>query len=278
MLGSIAVFDVASQGWTTVPVADGRSARFAAAGAYCPCSGKLFAMGGLDASVPGERPSPLSNGVAIQVEQKAQVHWRNGSDRRKSGMLVGTLEFDSSGPSPIPWDVRLMDCLTGRSLLTVDDVRRIGNGRYLIRLRIEDLSGVDQTMRLRIVGKIKGQPLGFIADAGELLGFADHAQQDGQAEQAVPRRGTRELVLNRTRFEFGAVDPGSVPDHVRVDVVDVAGRRHVSEDVFIGDVMSDGRSTITVALPRECGKLKGIYFIQVTWAGETVSRKVLFGK
>lgn len=281
--GSLAIFDLGTRSWTEIPIEGEGAKRTQAAGGYCACTGTMFAIGGVDTSLYSQqRPPMLSAPIAIQVETIARAKWQGA--KGKSGRVFGKVALlELPVTDAQPYDVRLIDCATGRQLGLFGDVKRVGRSRF--RVKVTELTvgpRLDESV-VRIVGKLRDHPIGFIAtaawgrsrenegadtelgdnDSGNLMNAPTRAQGREQEEPVAVRFGG-------TSFMFSEEAIASSSGEIGITLFDLRGRRIASGKSSIG------KSGLSIEIDRAFAhKHRGIFFARVEVGGVQKSRKVM---
>lgn len=239
---SLWAFDLASQTWSLL----GRSRpRFAAAGAYCPCTGELFVASGADSSelLSGVR----SDAYFLAIEKPAQFEWDGPAGPRNAPWRWGALTLEEDGEIQ-PGSVRLMNCAAAKDLQGADDVKHIGRDRWHVRFRAASTEE-DEALaagHLVVTGRVQGQPVNFLERLSGSQVTATH-----------PSPLRCDPVAGGWRIQY----TGDHPEQARVQVFDVAGRMLARLD----GPFSDGRSFVWDGRDGEGRRLaNGIYFLRAS--------------
>jgi len=246
----LAVFDLRSNSWSTVPVTEEVGPRARAASSYCPCTGTLLVAGGDNTSLPISVTRPPTSSIhEIQIEKRGVLRLAgNGIGQRKT--LVGFLDVpDATGDLE---DLRLVDCVSGNTIIEFKDPQRLGRGRYQLKVPVEAVSIQPGT---RVTGRIHGESLGFIATIER--GTSTHRTGPYKSDTAA-----RRVSIAGSAFLLEA-SPGS---QIRVEWFDVRGR-----------LLTQQSYEPTVVRIDEPNLSTGVYFARVSAGGTPVIRRVFVG-
>jgi hypothetical protein len=239
----LAVFDLQKNSWSTIAVDERVGPRAQAASSYCGCTGKLLVAGGVDTSFPPAAP-PVASFDEIQIEKHGV--FRVVGNRSNSRIMVGFLEVpDATGALE---DIRLIDCARGEVLHSLTDAHPVGGGRYLLKFDPHALAG----STARIVGRIDGEPLGFIAT------IENETLTSTSGPRVDPGR-VRTISLSGTRFEVEGA-PGSP---IRVEWFDIRGRL-LSQKIYEATVEHIDTPSLAT----------GVYFARMSGGSTPVVRRV----
>ena len=278
-------FDMRSRQWRRLYGGDGeaRMGRWAAAGAYCPCTGEQFISGGrISKTLSYASVSP--DAFFIPIETHANFEWRG---RQKSDILSrrrrwGVLTFPPKSDPPQGFEegsMRLVDCSSGNTLQSVNDVSRIGGGRWKVGFEAPGSSECVALEKGHVV--LTGRPV------GSSVNFMANVPSDRRSA-----RGGHELAPSATtnpihEFALGAARPNpssgavnfsftmATEGKVLIGVYDLAGRL---VRTLINGNASAGPHELTWDASDDRGRRvgAGVYFYRMDAGAWRSQRKVVF--
>jgi flagellar hook capping protein FlgD/galactose oxidase-like protein len=290
-------FDMRSRQWHQLNEAMGAApaGRYAAAGAYCPCTGEEFISGGRT-SKNQSYDSVSPDAFFIPIETRADFAWRGPetSAMNSSAPRWGILTFPNGSEAPAEFEdgsVRLVECTSGTTLQKAKEMSRIGRYRWKIQFQapseIESialktghvvLTGRPIRSAVNFIAPIQGRarsvkvPLGQVSESADTALLAPEEMGSPNYELALgaahPNPSSGTVSISFTMAQQGSVSIG---------VYDVAGR--LVKNLVDGSAKA-GPHDIVWDLSDNGGRRvgAGVYFYRMDASSWRSQRKVVFLK